>query len=200
MAGKGTSIVPYFGQMQAKNMDRVPAHITFNQHKAIIRWIEENKRGFYLDRNLLFTRLLWETGGRVNDICQLNRENIDFERKGLNLYIAKGKKTIFVSLSGDMLLELSLYLDKYKDRNPLIGITRQQGYNLIKQFGKKIGLQHLHPHMYRHGIAIHLLNKGVPLPVISARLGHANTHITMSMYMKITPDLQHLHMSEVEMR
>jgi len=57
----------------------------------------------------------------------------------------------------------------------------------------------LHPHKFRHGLAIHMLNSGVPIPVISARLGHSTTAITQQMYLKITPELQREFMKRVEL-
>jgi integrase len=36
--------------------------------------------------------------------------------------------------------------------------------------------------MLRHTHASGLLSNGVPFPVVSARLGHANTHITAAIY------------------
>jgi integrase/recombinase XerD len=44
--------------------------------------------------------------------------------------------------------------------------------------------------MFRHGLAIHLLQNGVPIPVIAARLGHASIKTTMETYLVITPELQ----------
>jgi len=37
-------------------------------------------------------------------------------------------------------------------------------------------------HILRHSHGNHLLPMGVPLPTVSKRLGHANTHITASVY------------------
>jgi integrase/recombinase XerD len=53
-----------------------------------------------------------------------------------------------------------------------------------------IGIDRLHPHMFRHGLAIHLLQNGVPIPVIAARVGHASIKTTIETYLLITPELQ----------
>jgi integrase len=37
-------------------------------------------------------------------------------------------------------------------------------------------------HTLRHTHGSQLLSEGVPLPAVSKRLGHANTHITASVY------------------
>ena len=44
------------------------------------------------------------------------------------------------------------------------------------------GLPRLTPHRLRHAHASLLLNEHVPLPIVSRRLGHANTQVTASIY------------------
>jgi|SRR5579862_3928472 len=43
-------------------------------------------------------------------------------------------------------------------------------------------------HTLRHTLASHLIANGVPLPVISARLGHADANITARIYSHMLPD------------
>lgn len=47
---------------------------------------------------------------------------------------------------------------------------------------ERLGLPKLTPHGLRHLAASLLLAKGLPVPVVSARLGHASPSITMSIY------------------
>jgi integrase len=42
-------------------------------------------------------------------------------------------------------------------------------------------------HTLRHSHASHLLAAGVPLPVVSKRLGHANVHVTATIYAHALP-------------
>ena len=41
---------------------------------------------------------------------------------------------------------------------------------------------HLHPHMFRHSRAMHLYRNGMPLPLLSEWLGHAQMHTTLTYY------------------
>lgn len=43
-------------------------------------------------------------------------------------------------------------------------------------------------HSLRHSHASHLLSRGVPLPAVSARLGHADVNITARIYAHALPD------------
>ena len=68
-------------------------------------------------------------------------------------------------------------------------MDRQTAWKKVKCYGNKIGLN-LHPHMFRHGLAIYLLLKGVPIQVIARRLGHKNAMTTLQYYVVITPEIE----------
>jgi integrase len=52
---------------------------------------------------------------------------------------------------------------------------------------KKAGLEGFTLHSLRHSHASVLLGEGVPLPVVSERLGHANSNITLAVYSHALP-------------
>jgi len=51
------------------------------------------------------------------------------------------------------------------------------------------------PHSFRHSIAVHMLEGGVPLPVIKNFLGHASIESTL-IYATVTPELANRHLRE----
>lgn len=51
----------------------------------------------------------------------------------------------------------------------------------LRRAGKKVGLA-LNPHMLRHAYATMLLERGVPVMVVSKQLGHADPSITLRTY------------------
>jgi integrase len=53
---------------------------------------------------------------------------------------------------------------------------------------QKAGIKDASLHTLRHTHASHLLSKGVPLPAVSARLGHADVNITARIYSHMLPD------------
>ncbi|MEM3265030.1 MAG: tyrosine-type recombinase/integrase [Thermoplasmata archaeon] len=162
----------------------LPPHITLQQ---VIQLVDKTKN----DRDRLLIHLLWETGGRINDILNIKVENIDFYKKILSLYVNKNNKVLEVPLTSDLLLNISNYMNSNNIKNGyLFTITRQRAWQIIKKSGREIGIYNLHPHMFRHGLAVHMLTHGVPIPIISKRLGHSTTKITMDYYMVITPEMQ----------
>lgn len=52
----------------------------------------------------------------------------------------------------------------------------------LKRECERLGLPPVTPHGLRHLHASLLLHEGVPVPAVSARLGHANPQVTMSIY------------------
>lgn len=65
--------------------------------------------------------------------------------------------------------------------------------NFSKAFAcllEKTGLPKVRPHDLRHGHASHLLRAGVPVKVVSERLGHSTTAFTMDVYSHLLPGMQ----------
>jgi integrase len=52
---------------------------------------------------------------------------------------------------------------------------------------RKVGLEGVSMHSLRHSHASSLLSKGVPISVVSERLGHSDQNITLSIYSHALP-------------
>ena len=59
--------------------------------------------------------------------------------------------------------------------------------NWLDRMTSRAGVPHIAPHQLRHSCATNLLRAGVPLPIASNLLNHANVHTTMR-YMKAGGD------------
>jgi integrase len=57
----------------------------------------------------------------------------------------------------------------------------------VAELMRKVGLQGVSLHSLRHSHASILLSKGVPISVVSERLGHADQNITLSIYSHALP-------------
>jgi integrase len=57
----------------------------------------------------------------------------------------------------------------------------------VAELMKKAGLEGFSLHSLRHSQASTLLSEGVPIPVVSQRLGHANPNITLAVYSHALP-------------
>jgi len=190
-------LINYYSQ-HLKNINELPDHISFNNKErlknVIIDYYKSKKSSRYndklMERDLLYVELSWNTGGRVGDVCNFKPSNINYMEKLLKFTMQKTNKELIIPLDSTLLLDIQNYCLKYNISNDdeIIGFTTMHAWRNIKKFGRMISLE-LKPHMFRHGIAIHLMNKGTPIPYITALLGHSSPYITMSMYLKVTPDM-----------
>ena len=57
-----------------------------------------------------------------------------------------------------------------------------------RRIAKKAGLAGVSMHSIRHSHGSQLLSLGVPLPAVSKRLGHANVHVTATVYSHALPE------------
>ncbi len=186
--------------MKIKDETDLPEHITYGEYQNLLNEIANNPYNHYLNkkiipylkaRDMLMVKCMWELGGRISDILNIEAQDIDFQNKLILLKVKKRNGFINrIPVSDDLLLDISNFMREF---NVLQGILfkmdRQTAWKKIKGYGNKIGLK-LHPHMFRHGIAIYLLMKGVPIQIIARRLGHKNAMTTLHYYVVITPEIE----------
>lgn len=207
------TILPYNQGIRLREYKDLPPHISYNQYQQMVQTINYTSgdmKDFYNARDTLILHLLWETGGRVGDIARLKISDFDRNSKTLRMYVKKRKTYLEIPLSDEIMINLLNYMSernkKYETfhKDLLFDLTPTRLWQIVIRCGDALGLnappridkngklrqRHIHPHMFRHGLAIHLLQKGVPIPVISARLGHASTTTTINYYLVITPELQ----------
>jgi integrase/recombinase XerD len=222
-------ITSYHGQLVLKNITDLPPHITFEQYKKLKisillyykdKWTQQRQQ--IIDRDILFITYLWETGGRVWDVCNIQWRSFDMFSKFLELLIHKRRDKqgnrikIKMPLSQEIVNDTLLYLRKYniKDDERIFPFTKQNAWDRVKKYADGINFPKimktwkkgkqvestLHPHLFRHGLAIYLLSQGVSIPIIAARLGHTNQRVTMDFYLKITPEIQQNVLKDIPLR
>ncbi len=153
-------------------------------------------------RDKAIMELLFSTGLRVSELCNLPRE-IDLSNDELSVR-GKGEKVRVVFLSPDAKEAVKKYLSKRKDMDEALFIQfgrnarnkDEEGGNLrltprsveriIKYYSIKAGIsKKVTPHVIRHSFATDLLHNGADLRSVQMLLGHANigttqiyTHLT----------------------
>jgi site-specific recombinase XerD len=137
-------------------------------------------------RTLLMTA--YATGLRVSELCRLRPEHILSERGQIRVEQGKGRKDRYTVLSPRLLEQLRTYWRAYrpaggwlfpsrwKPGHPLTVSSVQAVYwRAVRLAGvpRNGGI-----HSLRHSFATHLLEAGVPLPVIQRLMGHNNLATT----------------------
>jgi len=158
------------------------------------------------DRALL--ELLYGTGARVSEVCDLSMGDIDFDGRLVRLFGKGAKERIvpFGRAAADALDRwfapggrLDLAPTQWRRRDDANAVflntrgarlTRQAAWAVIKKYGRRAGLdtnRQLSPHVLRHSCATHLLDHGADLRVVQELLGHASISTTQ-VYTKVSQE------------
>ncbi len=137
-------------------------------------------------RTLLLTT--YAAGLRVSEVCRLRPEHILSDRGQIRVEQSKGKKDRYTVLSARLLEQLRVYWRVYRPASgwlfpsaffPDRPLTRRTATRVFERAVELAGLpDHGGIHALRHSFATHLLEAGVPLPVIQRLLGHSNLATT----------------------
>ena len=160
---------------------KVRSHVTLEEYKQIINYLESEKDY----RGLALFSLVYSSGIRISEVYQLNKPDLDFENKE---FVVKGKgdKERLCIFSEEAKIYLLQYLStRDDDLNPLFvsSLGNRWAVSSIQQYVKKISQRagvkkNIHPHLIRHGTAMLLLDNGLPLDEIQKVLGHENISTT----------------------
>lgn len=150
---------------------------------------QTNYKALEKARNVAMLELLFSTGMRVSELCNLELNAFDSETTQV-LIRGKGAKERVVYISNhSVTASLKAYLNlrgksglynKYFFLNR-VGkrLSEQSVRSTIKQYAKKAGVEkHITPHMFRHTFATALLDEGVDCRYIQQILGHSSIKTT----------------------
>lgn len=142
-------------------------------------------------RNKAMLELLYATGLRVSELCNLKINDISINDTMLRCF-GKGNKERIVPFGTQAKETIQEYLTIYRPKllkksytdylflnNHGKQMTRQGFFKIIQKIAldKNIN-KNISPHILRHSFATHLLNNGADLLCISEMLGHSNLSTT----------------------
>ncbi|MBR3263948.1 tyrosine-type recombinase/integrase [Candidatus Saccharibacteria bacterium] len=173
----------------------------FDEVQALLDQIDLDTETGLRDRAII--ELLFSGGLRVSELCNLNRGDINLERKE---FVVRGKgskdRPIFIDDSAanrvkdylcarhDSLPALFLNNSKNSGATSTSGdfrrLTPRSIQRIIEKYTRAAGItKHVTPHTLRHSFATDLLMNGADLRSVQSLLGHSNisttqiyTHIT----------------------
>jgi site-specific recombinase XerD len=157
-------------------------------------------------RDKAILELLYSSGLRVSELCNLNRDHINLNR-GEFMVRGKGQKDRPVFISPEATECLATYLETRKDAaKPLFirysgakegdsdgesfRLTPRSVQRIVSHYAKLAGItKHVSPHTLRHSFATDLLMNGADIRSVQSMLGHSNI-ATTQVYTHVTD--QHL--------
>lgn len=190
-----------------KKHSPLPQTLTSHEMEQILNSIAIKNKSDIRDRCMI--ALLFATGMRVSEMCQLHLKDISMAHNTIKVY-GKGRKERNVFIDDQTKEILADYLNNYRDEfiknetqfvfllNNGKPMTRTEFYNILKKrVNNSPVTKHITPHTLRHSFATEMLNNDADLRSIQELLGHRNistttiyTHVNNS---KINEEYNHFH-------
>lgn len=193
----GVSKNPFLYLKSPKTAKRIPEFLFYDEMDIFLSSIDEQSEDGI--RNRAMFELMYACGLRVSEVVSLKLSDIDFYDQILRI-VGKGDKERLIPFHDLAKEKIEAYLpvrEKWLGfekhdvlflnmrGNPLT--SRGVQFILEKQ-AKLSNLQiHVHPHMFRHTFATHLLDNGADLRVVQELLGHSSLSTTQ-IYVHVTQD------------
>ena len=130
---------------------------------------------------------LLSTGIRVGELVRLNIDDIDFSERECVVY-GKGDKERKAYFDAKTKIHLLNYIDSRTDSNEALFVSlnkphsrlTESGVELrLREMGKKLGVEKVHPHKFRRTMATRAIEKGMPIEQVQKILGHEQIDTTL---------------------
>ena len=182
--------------IKLKSSKKLPEVLSITDIENMINFYNHET---YLDsRNRTVIDVLYSTGCRVSELCDINLSDIDLDEKYLKLK-GKGSKQRIVPIGSMLYKNLMQYLNVretfLQNRGEPLFLSKSKNkldrtavFRIIKKTAKNISLQtDVHPHTLRHSAATHMLEGGCDLRTVQEFLGHSSVSTTQ-IYTKVTKE------------
>jgi site-specific recombinase XerD len=161
-------------------------------------------------RNKVILSFLYGSGARAQELCDLTVNDIRFGKSTSVRLTGKGSKSRVVTIPERCADLLQDYLhrnrlDEREKRGMYVFSSQTHTHMTIscveaivskyvklakRQYPDLFHEKRYSPHSFRHSIAVHMLESGIPLPVIKVFLGHSSINSTM-IYATVSLVLHH---------
>lgn len=117
----------------------------------------------------------------------LNIDNVDFEQRECVVF-GKGDKERRVYFDAKAKIHLKEYIESRMDNNPALFVTLDAPHDRLKisgveirlrELGRSLNLNKIHPHKFRRTMATRAIDKGMPIEQVQKILGHSQIDTTM---------------------
>lgn len=152
-------------------------------------------------RDLAMIDMLASTGMRVGEMVLLNRNDINFSEREC-VVLGKGNKQRIVYFDARTKIHLQNYLESRTDDNDALFVTLREPYtrltiggieHRIRELGKSLGMNKVHPHKFRRTLATVAIDKGMPIEQLQHLLGHKRIDTTLQYAMVKQSNVKNAH-------
>lgn len=152
-------------------------------------------------RDLAIIDMLASTGMRIGEMVLLNKIDINFNERECVVF-GKGDKERIVYFDARAKIHLQNYIDSRTDDNPALFVTLRSPYERIKiggietrlrEMGKELDIEKVHPHKFRRTLATMAIDKGMPIEQLQQLLGHKRIDTTLQYAMVKQSNVKQAH-------
>lgn len=138
-------------------------------------------------RDLAIIDMLASTGMRIGEMVLLNKADINFNERECIVF-GKGDKERVVYFDARTKIHLQNYINSRTDENPALFVTLRSPFERIKiggiesrlrEQGRQLDIQKVHPHKFRRTLATMAIDKGMPIEQLQQLLGHKRIDTTL---------------------
>ena len=138
-------------------------------------------------RDLALIDMLASTGMRVGELVRLNRGDLDFNERECKV-LGKGNKERIIYFDARTKIHLQEYLDSRSDDSEALFVTLKSPYSRltiggvesrVREIGKLLNIEKVHPHKFRRTLATKAIDKGMPIEQLQQLLGHKRIDTTL---------------------
>lgn len=135
--------------------------------------------------------ILYSSGVRVSELCNLNLTDVNWERRSLHIRHGKGNKDRYTYFNAECLVSLQKYLNSRTDDCPSLFVNEHGKEKrrvkiraveaCMKNLAVRAGVEIVkaQPHSLRHTFATLLIRNGCPVHLVQRMMGHSKISTTM---------------------
>ena len=163
--------------------------------------LEQMRDGCTELRDLAMIDILASTGMRVGEMVLLNRNDINFNEREC-VVLGKGNKQRIVYFDARTKIHLQNYLESRTDNDEALFVTLKSPHTRltiggvevrIRELGKSLGMNKVHPHKFRRTLATVAIDKGMPIEQLQQLLGHKRIDTTLQYAMVKQSNVKNAH-------
>jgi integrase/recombinase XerD len=160
---------------------KIVKEVFTDEHLEIMR---DNCKGI---RDLAIIDLLNSTGIRIGELVKLNIDDINFNEREC-IVEGKGDKQRRVYFDAKTKIHLQNYINSRVDDNKALFVSLIEPYNRLnisgveirmRDLGKVLKINKVHPHKFRRTLATRAIDKGMPIEQVQHLLGHQKIDTTL---------------------
>ena len=162
--------------------------------------VEKMRRRAVSDKRLsALLEFMLSTGCRVSEVSHAKISDINDDTVKV---LGKGNKERIVYLTTRAKVALHEYFETRTDDTDSIFVSQDAPYSpleksgiehIVREFGRELGIDNVHPHRFRRTMATSALRNGMPIEQVCKLLGHESIETTRIYAKSEQSDLEYAH-------